>query len=80
MTAPGIDSCSLAPLYFEAFFGASTGRCNGFLRLCPKVLSCLMTSLPIAGIERYPIRGGHPGSGGRGWIEVVSVVADRRLV
>ena len=39
MTAPGIDSCSLAPLYFEAFFGASTGRCNGFLRLCPKVLS-----------------------------------------
>lgn len=39
MTAPGIDSCSLAPLYFEAFFGACTGRCNGFLRLCPKVLS-----------------------------------------
>lgn len=32
------------------------------------------------GIKRCPIPGGHPGSGGRGWIEVVSVVADRRLV
>ena len=42
MTAPGIDSCSLAPLYFEAFFGASTGRCNGFLRLCPRC--CLIAN------------------------------------
>jgi hypothetical protein len=39
-----------------------------------------MTFRAVVGIKGGPIRGGHPGSGGRGWIEVVSVVEDRRLV
>jgi hypothetical protein len=42
--------------------------------------SCLMTFPLVLGIKGCPIRGGHPGSGGRGWIESVSVVEDRRLV